>query len=323
MRKFWLLLLIIICVGISLSLYLKQQREQEQLAFLVPVQVPEAAVTENSAVVTWHWTTARPEPAGIVDYNLYINDWAAGSTKDWNYGTPGMPRLALSKNKVTDTWEQRNQCTLTGLESYTYYNLYLEPVLADGRTLPRSMLEFNTLPGGENLSVMEYGVLGEDSTDDTEMLQRIINLCPSGGRVVLRRGRYFAGPLRLHGQMTLELKEGAVLTALPPVTKNPAAVLPLPDVPLALFNCAGGAQVRLTGKGKLVSGGYPLLACSKTTNLYIKDLSLQAREPQEKILSLRACQGVALNGLRMENAGPGSVDLTDSSELLLVNYRLP
>ena len=123
--------------------------------------------------------------------------------------------------------------------------------------------------------------------------------------------------------MTLELKEGAVLTALAPLTKNPAAVLPLPDVPLAMFNCAGGAQVRITGHGKIVSGGYPLLAFAKTANLYLKDLYLQAREPQEKILWLHACQGVALNAVRMEKAGPGSVDLADSSDLLLVNCRLP
>ena len=298
-------------------------KEENQLALIVPVQVPEAAVTDHSALLTWYWPSSRPEPAGIVDYNLYINDWAAGGTKDWAYGRPGQPRQAQVFKVAGADAQARYQCTLTGLEDYTYYQVYLEPVLANGKTLPRSMMAFATRPAGEVLRVMEYGVLGEQSTDDTELLQRILNLCPPGGKVVLGRGRYRSGPLRLHGDMTLQLDAGAVLTALPAATPNVAAVLPLPGLPLGLLNCAGGDGLRLTGQGRLEGGAYPLLVCRRTGNIYLQDVELKARGDATAALTLRECRGLAFNNVQFQDFAPGSLELTGTTDVVVANRRLP
>jgi hypothetical protein len=294
-----------------------------KLELVVPVQVPAAAVTEHSALLTWYWPASRPQPPGIVDYNLYINDWAAGGTKDWAYGRPGQPRQAQVYKVAGGTGETKYQCTLTGLEDYTYYQVYLEPVRADGKTLPRSMMAFATRPAGEVLRVMEYGVLGEKATDDTELLQRIINLCPPGGKVVLRRGTYFSGPLRLHGDMTLQLEAGAVLTALPAATPNVAAVLPLPEVPLALLNCVRGESLRVLGAGKIVGAAYPLLSCRQTGNVCLQDVELEAGNGAASNLVLRDCHGVAFNNVAFRNFRTSGVELTGSTELVVANCRLP
>jgi len=34
-------------------------KEENQLALIVPVQVPEAAVTDHSALLTWYWPSSR------------------------------------------------------------------------------------------------------------------------------------------------------------------------------------------------------------------------------------------------------------------------
>ena len=298
-------------------------REESQLALIVPVQVPEAAVTDHSALLTWYWPSSRPEPAGIVDYNLYINDWAAGGTKEWAYGRPGQSRQAQVFNVAGAAAQTKYQCTLTGLEDYTYYHVYLEPVLASGKTLSRSMMAFATRPAGEVLRVMEYGVLGEQSTDDTELLQRIINLCPPGGKVALGRGRYLSGPLRLHGDMTLQLDAGAVLMALPAATPNVAAVLPLPGLPLGFLNCVGGDGLRLTGQGRLEGGAYPLLVCHRTGNIYLQDIELKAGSGDTAALTLRECHGVAFNNVQFQDFAPDRIELTGTTDLVVANGRLP
>ena len=308
---------------VSLLLFGCGYQEQNNLAQVVPVQVPAAAVTDSSALLTWYWPPERPEPPGIVDYNLYINNWAAGSTKNWRYGAPGQPRTALVQTQAGQKPQEKFQCTLTGLEDYTYYQVYLEPVLANGKTLPRSMMTVATKPAGEALHVLEFGVLGDNSRDDTEMLQRIINLCPPGGKVVLRRGTYYSGPLRVHGQMTLKLKDGAVLKALPAATPNVAAVLPLPDTTLALLNCVEGTDFCLSGPGGIEGGDYPLLSCRKTGNVYLQGVRLQAGAGREPALVLLDCRGLVFNDVRFQDFSVGRVQLTGSTDLLAANCRLP
>jgi hypothetical protein len=137
------------------------------LALVVPVQVPAAAVTEHSALLTWYWPPVRPEPpeSWITIYILMTGQQAAPKT---GLRTAGTAAAGSGVQSGGGTGETKYQCTLTGLEDYTYYQVYLEPVRADGKTLPRSMMAFATRPAGEVLRVMEYGVLGEKATDDTE-----------------------------------------------------------------------------------------------------------------------------------------------------------
>jgi hypothetical protein len=316
MRKFFVALCCCLCVGAGIFFFWGQKSDQKPNPFLVFVDVPTNSVTTDSAVVTWYWTKERPEPKGIQDYNLYIEDWEAGGTNDWNYGPPDAPQEALLYKTSTSPVEKRHQCTITGLQDDTYYHVYLEPVLEDGTKLPRSMLEFATPKAGENIYPLEYGVFGDGRGDDTEMLQRIINLCPPGGTVVLKRGLYKTGPLRLHGQMTLKLRAGAVLEALPQATKNPVAVLPIENTPLALLNCKGGHDLRISGQGMILAGDYPLLACTNSKNIYLQALTLQQKTPQAKAIVLNACQGVSVNAVTFNDFLPQSVNLINCTDIL-------
>ncbi len=61
------------------------------------------------------------------------------------------------------------------------------------------------------ISARDFGAKGDGVTDDTDCLQAAIDCCPRGGRLTVPAGTYFTRPLVLKSDMTLELKEGAIL----------------------------------------------------------------------------------------------------------------
>ncbi len=65
------------------------------------------------------------------------------------------------------------------------------------------------------LSVREFGAVGDGSADDTAAIQGAINACTPGGRVVIPAGTYCIRPLVLKSDLTVDLREGAVLLADP------------------------------------------------------------------------------------------------------------
>jgi len=61
------------------------------------------------------------------------------------------------------------------------------------------------------LNVRDFGAVGDGVHDDTAAIQNTIYACPPNGRVMVPKGTYFVRPLVLKSDMTLDLKEGAVL----------------------------------------------------------------------------------------------------------------
>jgi hypothetical protein len=108
--------------------------------------------------------------------------------------------------------------------------------------------------------------------------------------------------------MTLKLRAGAVLEALPQATKNPVAVLPIENTPLALLNCKGGHDLRISGQGMILAGDYPLLACTNSKNIYLQALTLQQKTPQAK--------AIVLNAVTFNDFLPQSVNLINCTDIL-------
>lgn len=61
------------------------------------------------------------------------------------------------------------------------------------------------------ISVKDFGAVGDGVTDDTAAIQNAINYCPPCGRVTVPAGTYMVRPLVMKSDLTLELKDGAVL----------------------------------------------------------------------------------------------------------------
>lgn len=69
--------------------------------------------------------------------------------------------------------------------------------------------------GGQGVfNVRDYGAKGDGNTLDTAAIQQAVNACSAagGGQVRLPPGRYLSGTIRLHGNLTLWLDAGAMLT---------------------------------------------------------------------------------------------------------------
>ena len=60
------------------------------------------------------------------------------------------------------------------------------------------------------INILDYGAKADGSLN-TAAIQRAVDACPPGGKVLVPEGCFVTGALFLKGQMTLELAEGAVL----------------------------------------------------------------------------------------------------------------
>ena len=64
------------------------------------------------------------------------------------------------------------------------------------------------------ISVTDFGAVGDNKTLNTKAIQDAIDACyaPGGGRVVIPRGVFVTGTIRLKSHVTLRIDVGAILT---------------------------------------------------------------------------------------------------------------
>ncbi len=109
--------------------------------------------------------------------------------------------------------------TVDGLAPDTPYVIYL--VRGGVHSEP---LKVKTKHEFVTLNVRDFGAHGDGRTDDTACIQAAILTCPPDSRVLVPEGVFRFTHLFLKSGVTLELAEGAVLSAIPDRTKIP--VLP-------------------------------------------------------------------------------------------------
>ena len=78
-----------------------------------------------------------------------------------------------------------------------------------GETKRSEIITFTTASESCLIVPADYGAKGDGVSDDTESLQKAIDMCPAGGTVYVREGTYCTYPLFLHSDMTLYLEKGA------------------------------------------------------------------------------------------------------------------
>ncbi len=107
------------------------------------------------------------------------------------------------------------QTVLRDVKTNVFSLFDLTPDTAYEVAVAGDAVAFRTLPESACLNVMDFGAKADGVTDDTAAIQSAINVCPSGGRVMVPAGTYLIRPLVLKSDLTLNLKEGAVLKADP------------------------------------------------------------------------------------------------------------
>lgn len=177
------------------------------------VQVPTLAFDDRQIILVWE------KPAGyadIADYHVYANGKLLGSANANNGRvSPAKPYIDRFYEQDTGHFHHRiaiHSFTAQGLEPATEYRFTVRSVGRDGKESADSpVLVQRTTAVPALFDVKQYGAKGDGSTLDTAAIQRAIDACSKGCKVLLPAGTYKSGALYLKSDMTLEIAEGATL----------------------------------------------------------------------------------------------------------------
>lgn len=161
------------------------------------------------------------------------------------------------------------------------------------------------------LNAKENGAHADGLTEDTALLQALIDACPAGGRVTLPGGDYLTGPLWLRSNMTLELQKGARLLGVTDVAAYPT-------LPAVILDGAGHSTVFSTWEGEEFASRASLINAYRAENLAVVGEGVidgnaqnstwwtveapERRIGRARLCFLNACRGVTLHGIRAQNS---------------------
>ncbi|WP_043300999.1 glycoside hydrolase family 28 protein [Pseudomonas sp. M47T1] len=177
------------------------------------LQVPTLAYDDHQIMLVWDKPSAH---ADIKDYHVYANGTLLGSANA-NYAevSPASPYVKRFYQQDTAGFHQPigiHSFTAQGLTPNTAYGFTVRAVGADGKESADSpMLVHGTAPVAPVFDVRRYGAIGDGEHLDTAAIQRAIDACTRGGKVLLPKGVYKSGALYLKSNMTLEIAKGATL----------------------------------------------------------------------------------------------------------------
>jgi polygalacturonase len=179
---------------------------------------------------------------------------------------------------------------------------------------------------GGRVSVRNYGAVGDGLKLDTRSLQAAIDACAGagGGTVYFPPGRYLSGTLFLKSHISLYLEGGATLLGSPKLEDYPPTVPAVRSYTdnyterslvyaenLEHITFAGGGTI--DGQGGEFKGSYKVrpyllrvIACREVS---MRGLTL--RNSPMWVQHYLACQGVCIDGIRVESTCNGNNDAID------------
>lgn len=142
------------------------------------LMVPPLAFDDSSITVIWN----KPENySNVVSYNVYIEGSLAGNTKNLFY-------------------------TATGLNANTPHSFLVRAVDASGaESEPSNKVIPSTAPEMKVFDVTKYGAVGDCNTLNTKAIQKAIDECTKGGKVLIPAGTFLSGALFLKSDMTIQI----------------------------------------------------------------------------------------------------------------------
>jgi len=147
------------------------------------LMVPPLAFDDSSMTAIW----SKPSDySKVVSFNVYLNGTLAGNTKN----------LFLN---------------ITELEANNPYSLIVKAVDASGNeSLPSNKIIQFTAPTMKVFDVTQYGAVGDGNTLNTAAIQKAIDECTAGGKVLIPSGKFLSGALFLKSDMTIQI-DGTLL----------------------------------------------------------------------------------------------------------------
>lgn len=142
------------------------------------LMVPPMAYDDSSIVIIWN----KPlDYSNVVSYNIYKNNSLAGNTKNLFYEFTGL--------------DAGSSCTFT-VKSVSESGLESPPSNSVTHSTAAAMKLFN---------VIDFGAVGDGKTLNTAAIQKAIDNCTEGGKVLIPAGTFVSGALFLKSNMTLQI----------------------------------------------------------------------------------------------------------------------
>ncbi|GAB1617386.1 glycosyl hydrolase family 28 protein [Pseudomonas sp. NGC7] len=177
------------------------------------VLVPTLAYDDQQIILVWE----KPaDLADIADYHVYANGkLLGGSNANNGLVSPAKPYIDRFYEQDTRNFHHRiaiHSYTAVGLAPDTEYRFTVRSVDHAGKESADSpVIVQRTTAVPALFDVRHYGAKGDGQTLDTAAIQKAIDACTVGCKVLLPAGTYKSGALYLKSNMTLEIAEGATL----------------------------------------------------------------------------------------------------------------
>jgi len=142
------------------------------------LMVPPAGYDDSGIILIWN----KPSDySNVVSYNVYKNGSLAANTKNLFYN-------------------------VTGLDANSSYSFTVKAVADSGKeSAPSNTVTQSTAPAIKVFDVTSYGAVGDGNTLNTAAIQKAIDECTSGGKVLIPSGTFLSGALFLKSNMALQI----------------------------------------------------------------------------------------------------------------------
>ena len=168
--------------------------------------------------------------------------------------------------------------------------------------------------GEKSFDITSFGAVGDGRTMATAAIQKAIDTAAAEtGRVVVPKGRFLSGPLKLRTDSHLHLEDGAVLAMSDQAADFPATNGNRP----AFLSATEARNVRLTGNGTIDGQGAPWWAAFR------KESAAQGpkgpRRPQ--LVVFDRCEGILIEGLHTLNPPNTHYSIRSSRDVVIRNIK--
>lgn len=237
------------------------------------------------------------------------------------YYSPQKYKVVLNGKTVGEE-KDGNVFSLFNLEPDTEYKV--------GTTLGDFTVTFRTDKVTETINVKDLGAKGDGVTEDTYYVQRAIDSCPKGGRVVIPEGSFYVRPIVLTSDVTLEIQKGGEL--LGDIVEEH-----YPYVPAKIDLPDGSEEVLATWEGNPYPCHQSFVSARRQKNIKIvgegaingnADKSTWWDRPKgrevarPRLVTLNKCENVAFHGVTCKNSAAWNLHPFFSKNLGFYDIRV-
>jgi len=261
--------------------------------------VPPMAYDDSTITVIWN----KPSDySNVVSYNVYQEGSLAGSTKNLFFN-------------------------IKGLEPSSPYSLIVKAVNASGEESgPSNKVIQITAPAMKVFNVTACGAVGDGKTLNTAAIQKAINECSPGGKVLIPSGTFVSGALFLKSNMTLQIDgtlRGSDNVADYPLTSKRFPYYAQGKNYMGLLNAytetyGSISNVRICGSGTINGGSDTVGSITGHKNTILGDC--QAKDANEDsaradMITVKGVNGLYVGGLKFVNPAMHTIFISYSKNI--------